>query len=134
VRAAPVSGDLLVKLAMLGLLAGGTWWALQRVRAGLPALGDLSVPDAINPFSENNVAYQTANAGVSALAGREETVGGWVRGATSDDDARIRAMLENGTLHDGRSFQQWDVTPIGGGRANNPSAYVGTTSPFSIWR
>ncbi len=70
-RVAPVSADLLIKLALGALLVGGAVWAVRRAAsAGSDAAAALAsgawanAKDAawgLSPTNQNNVIYQTAN-------------------------------------------------------------------------
>jgi hypothetical protein len=52
---------------------GAGAYAARRVGQSASAIGG-----AINPLSDQNVAYRGANAVVSNVTGRDETVGGWL--------------------------------------------------------
>lgn len=96
-KIAPVSGDLLVKLALLGAMGAGAWYLVQRARASLPAwqmptLPDFTLPDWpdwatvnpnwVNPASDENLIYAGTSGIVSAATGREETLGGLLHDIT----------------------------------------------------
>lgn len=76
-----VSGDFVVKLALVAGLGVGAWFLFQRVRDALPAVN----PQWVNPMSDQNIAYQAANTAISAAVGREETLGGWFHDLTHAD-------------------------------------------------
>lgn len=100
-KVAPVSGDLLVKLGLGLAVAGAAWYAIGKLRDSLPKLPDFTkIPAAlwnsttaavatalpyVNPADARNVANATANAGVSAATGRDETVGGLLWSWTNPD-------------------------------------------------
>jgi hypothetical protein len=66
-KIAPVSADLLIKI---GLFAGAgllLWYGLHKASAALGSVSLPSLPDAINPASQNNAAYTTVNALGSAV-------------------------------------------------------------------
>ena len=44
--------------------------------------------DKVNPASENNVVNTTVNSGVSAVTGRDETLGGWLYDLTHADPTK----------------------------------------------
>lgn len=76
-KVAPVSADLLVKLALGAALVGGAWWAITRARsaagdalAGAASAAWDTVGDAawaLSPTNQNNVIYQTVNAGIGSV-------------------------------------------------------------------
>lgn len=119
--------------AVLGVAAvAAVAWVAWRASKGVGSLATAAsdaagkVVDAasyavqqITPWNPDNVAARTVNAGVSAATGRDETLGGWLRSVTSDDDAKIEAMLTGKTAP--ASSPQWST---GGGKWNNPSAYT----------
>ncbi len=63
-KVGPVSGDLVIKLALGGLVLGLGAWAVARAAR---AVAGLEVPDAINPASRNNVFYSTFNQVLGAV-------------------------------------------------------------------
>ena len=90
-KLAPVSADLLIKIG-LGLAAiGAVVWASRQVAGS--ASGAISrawdtataAGWALSPTNNNNVIAATANNAVSAITGREETLGGWLYTATHPD-------------------------------------------------
>lgn len=122
-RVAPVSGDLLVKLALGAGLVAGLVWAARRAAAAVPELPSLQdIMDAASntaahlaPWNPDNPAAVAVNAGVSAATGRDETLGGWLYDLTHADPMTSSpppaAAWPTG----------WST---GGGRWNNPSAYT----------
>jgi len=128
-----------VKLALGAAVIGAVVYAARRAAAAVPDLsgipsalwnGASAAAWAVNPLNPNNVAAATVNAGVSSAVGYEETLGGALYDLFNPDPVNSWKA----PTYDGRSASQWDVTPVGGGRFNNPSAYVATTQPYSIWR
>lgn len=128
VKIAPVSGDLLVKGA---LMIGGVLlavWAVRRITgAASDAAGaawdatSQAVRDgawAVTPWNNNNVIYQGVNH--TLFPEGNETLGTWAYGMTE-------AVVDLFKPETGP--QPWDVTPYGpsGPRYNNPSAYTTTT-------
>lgn len=86
-KIAPVSGDLLVKLALGAAVLGGLWWAARRASdaAGQlwPDVGNLldragSALNTVNPASDQNLVNRGVNAAVTAATGRDENLGGWL--------------------------------------------------------
>ena len=79
-KVAPVSGDLLIKLALTGVAVGLAVYLVSKVAAtasnAAGAIG--SAFENVNPASQNNVLYHTATTITSAATGREETLGGWL--------------------------------------------------------
>ncbi|WP_341904003.1 hypothetical protein [Polaromonas sp. YR568] len=65
-KVAPVSGDLLVKLALAAAVVGVGVVLVRRAGAALPGLPDLpsfdSVVQSFNPASDQNLAYTGVNA------------------------------------------------------------------------
>lgn len=139
VKVAPVSGDLLVKLALGALVIGAGVWAVRRASQAVPEAAGRAW-DAITqgayslaPTNPNNVVYGGVNAGLSRVLGRDETLGGWVYELVNPPAPAPDPL--QGT-YDGRAAQPWDVTPsYSGGRANNPSAYSADTgAAFGFYR
>ncbi|GKS96780.1 hypothetical protein [Acidovorax sp. SUPP2825] len=117
-RIAPVSGDLLVKVA---LIVGGAALAVWAVRRATTAAGAVAgqawdtVAQAVNPWSPNNVAYQTANRVVQSVPGYEQdTLGTFIHRILNPEMDDINSSYYTGT-------PGWST---GGGRYNNPSAYT----------
>lgn len=73
-KVAPVSTDLLIKLGLGVLVLGVVWYGLNKA-ANVGGQLATQVNDALNPTSNNNVAYQTAN---------------WATGGTSDQSIGTR--------------------------------------------
>ena len=71
-RVAPVSADLLVKIAMLGIGIGVAVWAVRRVTG---AVSDAAASAWGNVVEFGDVAYQTADRAVSTPV---YAVGDWV--------------------------------------------------------
>lgn len=67
-------------------------------------------------ISERGALSDGMDALASAASSRQETAGGLLRSVTSDDEARIQAMLQGS----GSTTTVWSTA----GRWNNPSAYV----------
>jgi hypothetical protein len=91
-KIAPVSGDLLVKLAVAAAAIGGAWLLLRSAQGQVASALDSAAEwganlarTSLNPLSDQNLAYQGASAAVSAATGRDETVGGWVYSVTHPD-------------------------------------------------
>lgn len=59
-KVAPVSADLLIKLALMATAIGGLWYVGRRVAGALPSAGALV--QAFNPASDQNLAYTGVNA------------------------------------------------------------------------
>lgn len=74
-KIAPVSGDLIVKLAIVGAAVAAVWFVVRRAsNAGgqlVDAIGSTvsNAVDAVNPTNPENVAYHTANVIGGELAG-----------------------------------------------------------------
>ena len=94
-------------LAVAGLVALGLV-ALELRRAAasvrLPDVRDyLPTVDTFNPWSRDNVAYQTANRITTAATGREESFGGWLYDVTHADPVTAPpppAVIGAGTGYD----------------------------------
>ncbi|MEO6624459.1 MAG: hypothetical protein ABIN37_06470 [Burkholderiaceae bacterium] len=86
-----ISDDLAVKLALGAAVIGAALWAASRARAAIASAGaDLYAKAgdaawAVTPWNNNNLAARAANGVVSAVTGREETLGGWLYSATHAD-------------------------------------------------
>jgi hypothetical protein len=72
-KVAPVSADLLIKLALGAAVLGGVWYALQKINAGFGSLGqsasdaaDWVVDTAGYAVEKANYAFETANNAVAA--------------------------------------------------------------------
>lgn len=85
-KIAPVSGDLLVKLTVIALAVAGLVYAGRKLAASIPSAGEMwdTATDKLSPLSQNNVAYSTVNAGLSAVLGRDETLGTYAYEVTHD--------------------------------------------------
>lgn len=79
-KIAPVSAGLLVELALGAAVLLAVLYAYKKAKLALPA-----GLEYINPASQNNVANRATNAAVSAMTGREETLGGWLYSVTHAD-------------------------------------------------
>lgn len=96
-KVAPVSADLLIKLALLAGGIGLAWYLFSRAKEGLSAAtasagqAVAQVADAViagvNPASDKNFVYGGANALGGALTGQGSnfTVGGWLYDVTHPD-------------------------------------------------
>lgn len=139
VKIAPVSGDLLVKGA---LMIGGVLlavWAVRRITgAATDAAGaawdatSQAVRDgawAVTPWNNNNVIYRGVNN--TLFPDGSDTLGTWLYGATQEP--RPENTGENWAFY---VPSGWDVTPQGpnGPRYNNPSAYIAPVGAHSIYR
>lgn len=126
-RVAPVSGDLLVKLALGAAVIGAAVWAAKRAAAAVPTLPSLqdimnaadNAAAYVTPWNPDNLANSTVNAGVSAATGREETLGGWLHDLTQPDPMASPAPAP------APQEIYWPTGwSTGGGLWNNPSAYT----------
>lgn len=146
-KIAPVSADLLIKLALLG---GGALLAVWAVRRATGAASDAAgqVWDAagqawdrtttaagdaawaVNPLNNNNVIYQTANN--LLFPDGSNTVGGKIYDVFNPEP-RPENTGENWAFY---VPSGWDVTPQGpnGPQYNNPSAYIAPVGAASIYR
>lgn len=86
-RVAPVSADLLVKLALGAAVIGAAVWAVNRAAsaAAAPVAAVADAAWAITPWNPDNVFAGVANDAVSAVVGYEETVGGWLHDVFNPD-------------------------------------------------
>lgn len=94
-KVAPVSADLLVKLGLGAGVLLALGWVLYRAKTAFP--------EALNPFSENNVAYHTANsiggaiitdpAGPGKNADGSWSLGGWLFDVTHPSTAAAVAGM-----------------------------------------
>jgi hypothetical protein len=100
-KVAPVSADLLVKIALGALVAGALLYAVRRASAGA---GDLAAKAwdtatgaawAVAPWNQDNVIYGTANNAISAATGRDETLGGWLYSVTHPDPVATATGANN---------------------------------------
>lgn len=82
-KVSPVSGDLLVKLAIGAGIGLALWFVASRasriVAAGVEAFP--RVLDSVNPASTGNIVYGAVNGTAGAVAGREFSIGADVRDA-----------------------------------------------------
>ncbi|CAN7403101.1 hypothetical protein LJR129_002493 [Acidovorax sp. LjRoot129] len=139
-RVAPVSADLLIKLA---LLAGGVIVVAYVVRKASTAAGDAAgavwstasqaVRDgawAVTPWNNENVVYQGVNN--TLFPDGSDTLGTWLYGITHPEP-RPENIGTNSAFYVPTG---WDVTPQGpnGPRYNNPSAYIAPVGAHSIYR
>lgn len=77
-RATPVSGDLVVKLAITAICATLGVWAVRRIAARASTVGAAvgNGLQAVNPTNPDNVIYQGANTVFRAVTGNEvDTIG-----------------------------------------------------------
>lgn len=80
-KIAPVSADLLVKLAIgAGAVLAVVYLGRRLGDAAGQAVG--TVVDAINPASDQNLVYRAVNAGVQAATGTPDTLGTWIYNVT----------------------------------------------------
>ena len=79
-RIAPVSPGLLLELAVGAVAVLGLVYAYKKAKSAIPA-----TLEYINPTSPNNIANQATNGVVSAVTGRDETLGGWIYDLTHAD-------------------------------------------------
>jgi len=90
-KIAPVSADLLIKVALAGVTLAVVAYLVKKATdaatdAATQAAGKVGdALQAINPASENNVIYQTANWATEAVTGKQETFGGWLYDLTHAD-------------------------------------------------
>jgi hypothetical protein len=95
VKIEPVSGDLLLKLAIGAAIVGAAVYAARQAAASfsnVPARWWNTATDtaasalnAVNPLNNGNVFATGANNVVSTVTGRPETLGGWLYSATHAD-------------------------------------------------
>jgi len=139
-KIAPVSADLLIKLAML---AGGVLVLAYVVRKASTAASDAAgaawdatsqaVRDgawAVTPWNNNNVVYQGVNS--TLFPDGSDTLGTWLYNVTHPEP-RPENTGESWAFY---VPSGWDVTPQGpnGPRYNNPSAYIAPVGAHSIYR
>lgn len=139
-KIAPVSADLLIKLA---LVAGGLLAVAYVVRKASTAASDAAgaawdatsqaVRDgawAVTPWNNNNAIYQGVNSAL--FPDGSETLGTWLYNVTHPEP-RPENTGENWAFY---VPSGWDVTPQGsnGPRYNNPSAYIAPVGAHSIYR
>lgn len=115
-KVSPVSADLLIKLAMGAAAVGVVFYGFKRLSgavsdtlsSGLEYLPSRQeVADALNPVSDQNLAYKAANNVVQYLpAGESETLGTWLHKTFSGDDERVAAAL-NPKPFSGGSTGSW---------------------------
>lgn len=90
-KVAPISGDLVVKLALGAAVIGVLYYATTRLQAALPSVQQ--VKDALDPTSDKNLAYTGVNALGNAVASTDPdaagrnadgswTLGGWLYDVT----------------------------------------------------
>jgi hypothetical protein len=101
----PVSGDKAVTITLWIGAAVGAWVLAQRARASMPTL---SVPDVINPFSDQNAVYLAANGLVSGVTGRPETVGGILAEAFDPATQEVNRQLGTGATPRGGYWDQFN--------------------------
>lgn len=112
-RVAPVSADLLIKLALSAAVVGVVIYAVRQIKDTIGTATDYLPPaSAFNPASDQNIIYQASNGVVAALTGtKDETFGGWLYSATHPDP-----MAPPSTYQALPSFfdafkPTWDPTP-----------------------
>lgn len=79
-----------VKLLAFGAIAAAALIVVGKVAKSLPSVGN-----ALNPASDQNLAYKGVSSIVQALPGSssDETLGTWWHKTFSGDDAKVAAML-----------------------------------------
>lgn len=108
-KVAPVSADLLIKLALTASVIGVGVMLVRRAAAALPSMPDLpsfeTVVQSFNPASDQNLAYSGVNALGNAVVdasgpGRNAdgswTLGGWIYDVTHDDPMAMPAPTTRG--------------------------------------
>ena len=139
-KVSPVSGDLLVKAALvLGGVALAVWAARRAAAAATDAASAAwsNAADAVSngawavtPWNNQNIVSQTVNGAI--WPDGSDTLGTWLYGITHPEP-----RPENtGTNYAFYVPTGWDVTPQGpnGPRYNNPSAYIAPVGAMSIYR
>ncbi len=101
-KVAPVSADLLIKVALVAAAAGAIWFVYRKAAANLPDL-----ITAFDPTSDQNLAYKGTNAVLDAVISEDGpgrnadgsiTAGGWAFDILNPGvNARIREMLKPST-------------------------------------
>lgn len=85
-KIAPVSADLLIKLALASAAVGLLWYVGTKIasagQGAITAAGQAL--QLVNPASTENVAYQTANTVTEAITG-DSSFGGWLYSVTHPD-------------------------------------------------
>lgn len=73
-----------VEAALMLAAAAVAVYLVMRVKDGL---SDLSLPDVINPLSDQNLAYQAGNGVLHAVApsSRDDSIGTYIYGLLNDD-------------------------------------------------
>lgn len=125
IRVAPISGDLLVKLALLAGAGLGAWMLLQKAKAAVPSFPEWDVDPTwqwVNPASDENLAYQGTNAVVSAATGRDETLGGWFYDLTHPDPVN---SWKPPPVNTGGATGGWDYDAGYGPDATSAAPYFG---------
>ena len=94
-KVAPVSADLLIKLALGAVVLGGVWYAYRQTRASLDNLSQSAssaaawVGDAaqfFNPASDQNVIYGGVNTlGAKVTGDTSFSLGSWIYDLVNDD-------------------------------------------------
>lgn len=84
-KVAPVSADLLVKIALAAMVVGAVVYGVKKLGGGLSGLSASLPPlDNFNPASDQNYAYQGTNAIVQSLTGDSTaTLGTWWYGVVN---------------------------------------------------
>ncbi len=142
-KVAPVSADLLIKLALFG---GGALLVVWAVRRATGAAGEVwgGVSDAaavayqtatdaawaVTPWNNQNVIAQGVNNTI--WPDQSESLGTWLYGLLNPEP-RPENTGSNSAFYVPTG---WDVTPQGpnGPRYNNPSAYIAPVGAHSIYR
>lgn len=73
-KVGPISGDLVVKLALTAAVVGALYYAATRLQASLPSAQQ--VKDALDPTSDKNLAYTGVNALGNAVVDTAPTANG----------------------------------------------------------
>lgn len=102
-KIAPVSGDLLVQLALGALVIGGAWWVLRGARQQLAAATEQVgaaaewaanvAQTSLNPASDQNLIYRGTTAVVQTVTDSPDSLGTWLHRTFSGDDERVAAMF-----------------------------------------
>lgn len=109
-KIAPVSGDLLVKLAVGALAVGALIYAARKANDYGQAAADRilqlarDAADKVNPASPNNLVYSGLTSAITAATGQQDSPGTFWREATSNDSARVQAMLDGQPIPEQQTF------------------------------
>lgn len=128
-KVAPVSGDFLVKAGMALAAVVALAWLANKAKNGAADLAGQALDAAgnavwaVTPWNNDNVIYQTANAGLAAVTGNHvDTLGTAIYGWTHPDPSASQGAPD------------WNVAPDGvnGPQYNNPSAYVAPSPDYRV--